>query len=161
MLKGEKVLVTGPAGQVGFPVARALASENEVHGLARFGRPEDRERVEKAGIRSIPLDLASEITDALPDDYAWVLHFAVVKSRDFEYNLAANAEGTGRLTAHCRRARGFPHCSSTAVYAHRGPELPAGESDPLGDNHRARPARVSWREGLRSMLEARASELLA
>ena len=137
MLKGEKVLVTGPASQVGFPVARALAAENEVHGLARFGRAEDRERVEKAGIRSIALDLASGATDALPDDYTWVLHFAVVKSGDFEYDLAANAEGTGRLMAHCRRARGFLHCSSAAVYAHRGAERPAAEGDALGDNHRA------------------------
>ncbi len=137
MPRGEKVLVTGPASQVGFPVARALAAENEVHGLARFGRPEDRERVEKAGIRSIALDLATGATDALPDDYAWVLHFAVVKSGDFEYDLAANAEGTGRLMAHCRRARGFLHCSSAAVYEHRGAERPAAEGDPLGDNHRA------------------------
>lgn len=137
MLKGEKILVTGPASQVGFPVAQALAAENEVHGLARFGRSEDRERVEKAGIRSVALDLATGAVDALPDDYDWVLHFAVVKSGDFEYDLAANAEGTGRLMAHCRRARGFLHCSSAAVYAHRGAERPAAEGDALGDNHRA------------------------
>ena len=135
MLRGEKILVTGPASQVGFPVAQALATENEVHGLARFGRPEDRERVEKAGIRSIALDLATGATDALPDDYAWVLHFAVVKSGDFEYDLAANAEGVGRLMDHCRPSKGFLHCSTAGVYQDAG-HRPLVETDPLGDNHR-------------------------
>jgi len=37
--------------------------------------------------------------------------------------------------AHCRRARAFLHCSSTAVYHPKGHE-PIVESDPLGDNHR-------------------------
>ena len=53
VLKGEKILLTGPASQVGLPVARALAADNEVHGLARFGRAEDRRRVEEAGVRPI------------------------------------------------------------------------------------------------------------
>jgi hypothetical protein len=43
-LSGEKILVTGPASQVGLPVARALATNNEVHGLARFSKREDREQ---------------------------------------------------------------------------------------------------------------------
>lgn len=137
MLSGEKILVTGPASQVGLPVARALAARNEVHGLARFGRARDRERVEKAGLRALALDLATDSFDALPDDYSLVLHFAVLKSGDFERDLAVNAEGTGRLMAHCRRARAFLHCSSAAVYAHRGAGRPAAEGDALGDNHRA------------------------
>jgi len=136
VLSGEKILVTGPAGQVGFPVARALAANNEVHGLARFERREDRERLERLGVRCIVLDLADGTFDAMPDDYTVVLHFAVVKSGRFDYDLAANAEGTGRLMAHCRRARAFLHCSSGGVYRHQGPQRPAQESDPLGDNHR-------------------------
>jgi nucleoside-diphosphate-sugar epimerase len=137
MPSGEKILVTGPASQVGFPVARALAANNEVHGLARFGRREDRERLENLGVRCIALDLAEGCFDAVPDDYTWVLHFAVVKSGEFDYDLAANAEGTGRLMAHCRRARAFLHCSSGGVYRHQGSQHPATEGDPLGDNHRA------------------------
>jgi nucleoside-diphosphate-sugar epimerase len=136
MPSGERILVTGPASQVGFPVARALAANNEVHGLARFGRREDRERLEKLGVRCIALDLADGSFDDLPDDYSVVLHFAVVKSGQFDYDLAANAEGTGRLMAHCRRARGFLHCSSGGVYRHQGAQHPAKEGDPLGDNHR-------------------------
>ena len=136
MLRGEKILVTGPASQVGLPVARALAADNEVHGLARFGRREDLERLEKLGVRCIALDLADGSFEAVPDDFTVVLHFAVVKSGKFDYDLAANAEGTGRLMAHCRRARAFLHCSSGGVYRHQGPQHPAKEDDPFGDNHR-------------------------
>ncbi len=136
-LTDEKILITGPASQVGFPVLKALAARNEVVGLARFSRPEDRERVEATGARCVAIDLADGDLSALPDDFTFVLHFAVVKSGDFTYDLAANGEGAGRLMAHCRRARAFLHCSTGGVYAHRGPDEPAREGDPLGDNHHA------------------------
>ena len=135
-ITGEKILITGPTSQVGFPIAQALARHNQVHGLARLSRPADRERLEAAGVRCHALDLARDDLAALPDDFSLVLHFAVVKSGDFAYDLAANAEGTGRLIAHCRRARAFLHCSSAGVYEHQGPDRPAKETDPLGDNHR-------------------------
>jgi len=137
MLKGEKILITGPASQVGFPVARALAADNEVYGLARFGNPADRERVEAIGVRSVAADLATDSFDSVPDDFTYVLNFAVVKSRDanFEYDLAANAEGTGRLMHHCRAAKAWLQCSSAGVYQAAG-HRPLKESDPLGDNHR-------------------------
>ena len=41
-LRGEKILVTGPTSQVAFPLVRHLAGDNEVHGLARFSRGDDR-----------------------------------------------------------------------------------------------------------------------
>ena len=136
-MQGEKILITGPAGQVAFPIARALAADNEVWGIARFGKPEDRERVEAAGVRCVKLDLKDDSFDALPDDFTHVLHLAVVHSftPDFEHDLAVNVEGTGRLMAHCRKARAFLHCSSTAVYEAVANEA-FKESDPLGDNNR-------------------------
>ena len=137
-LDGQRILVTGPTGQVAFPIARALARRNTVFGLARFSRPEDRGRLEAAGIRCVTADLATGALDGVPDDVDAVLHFAVAKSRtpDFDQDLTANAEGTGRLMAHCRRARAFLLCSSTAVYQPAG-HHPLAETDPLGDNHRA------------------------
>ena len=51
MLSGQKVLVTGVNGMVAFPLAAALAAENEVWGLARFSDPASRSRVEAAGIK--------------------------------------------------------------------------------------------------------------
>ena len=135
MLQDEKILITGCASQVGFPVARELSRSNEVHGLARFGKAGDRERMESIGVRCIALDLADGPFDAVPDDFSVVLHFAVVRSGDWDYDLAANVEGTGRLMAHCRGARAFLHCSSGAVYAEEDRE-PRVESGPRGDNHR-------------------------
>jgi UDP-glucuronate 4-epimerase len=136
-LRDKRILVTGPASQVGFPVARDLAKANEVFGLARFGDPRARARLEDAGVRCIAADLAGDSLDSVPADVDYVLHFAVVKSRalDFEYDLAANAEGVGRLMAHCRKAKAFLACSTTGVYADAGRE-PRREGDPLGDNHR-------------------------
>ncbi len=137
MLRGEKILITGPTSQVAFPIAAELAKENEVYGLARFSRAEDRDRLKALGVNCVKADLAADSFAELPDDFSYVLNFAVVKSMDgsFDYDLAANAEGVGRLMYHCRKARGFLHCSSGAVYQYAGND-PRKENDPLGDNHR-------------------------
>lgn len=131
----EKILITGPAGQVAFPIAEKLARDNEVWGIARFSQPKDRARVERIGVRCLTVDMARDGFDELPDDFTYVLNFAVVHSPtpDFDYDLAANVEGAGRLMAHCRRAKAFLQCSSTAVYA--GGDGPLAETAPLGDSH--------------------------
>ena len=36
MLEGEKILITGATGKIAFPIARALAGNNEVWGVARL-----------------------------------------------------------------------------------------------------------------------------
>ena len=41
-LRDARILITGPAGQVAFPLARALARDNDVVGFARFSRAGDR-----------------------------------------------------------------------------------------------------------------------
>jgi nucleoside-diphosphate-sugar epimerase len=138
-LAGRKILITGPTSQVALPVARALAQKNEVWGLARFQKPKDRAAVEALGVRAVAADLAKSSFDELPDDFDCVLHFAVVKSGDFAYDLEANAEGVGRLMSHLghgRALRAFLHCSSAGVYQYAG-HTPLVETAPLGDNHRA------------------------
>jgi len=135
MLRNEKILVTGPTSQVAFPLARLLAQTNEVYGLARLSRAEDVERLTAIGVKPLKVDLATDRLDAVPDDFSYVLNFAVVKSGKFAYDLAANAEGAGRLAAHCRRAKAFLHCSSGGVYQYAGHRA-LREDDPLGDNHR-------------------------
>ena len=50
MLSGEKILITGPAGRIAFGLARSLAADNEVWGIARFGDPATREKVEALGV---------------------------------------------------------------------------------------------------------------
>jgi nucleoside-diphosphate-sugar epimerase len=135
-LENHRILLTGPTSQVAWPIARALAARNEVFGVSRLRKAEERARLESIGVRPVPLDLAQDPLDALPRDFDYVLNFAVAKSGDFDADLAANAEGLGRLLAHCREARAVLHCSSGGVYAPPG-HKPAKETDPLGDNHRA------------------------
>jgi len=135
-LANSKILITGPTGQVALPVVERLAKIADVHALARFRKEEDRARIEALGAKVLPADLADKNSlELVPEDVDYVLNFAVVKSGDFDYDLAANAEGVGNLMLRCRRARAFLHFSSTAVYEYVGHE-PRAENAPLGDNHR-------------------------
>jgi UDP-glucuronate 4-epimerase len=137
-MRGEKILVTGLTGQVGEPVAIALAAENEVWGAARFGSARRRARLEAAGVRCEVVDLVSSDFSELPDDFTYVVDFAVAKTNNWDLDITANAEALGLLMAHCRNAKAFLHCSSTAVYQPSGSKSFV-ETDPLGDNHRVLP----------------------
>ncbi len=136
-LTGAKILVTGPTGQVALPVVAHFAKTADVYALARFGKQADRDRIEALGARVLAADLSDKgALAAIPDDFDYVLNFAVVKSGNFDYDLAANGEGVGNLMTRCSRARAVLHMSSAGVYEYQGHE-PRRESDPLGDNHRA------------------------
>lgn len=132
-MRGAKILVTGPTGQVATPVTLALAADNEVWGAARFRDPSSRGALEQAGVRCHPVDLIAGEFGDLPDDFDYVLNLAVVRSGRWVKDLAANGESAGLLMAHCRKAKAFLHCSSAAVYA--GGAEPNREDAPLGDNH--------------------------
>ncbi len=135
-LSNTKILITGPTGQVALPVVEHFAKIADVYALARFRKVEDRELMEEMGATVLQADLADADSLAqVPEDFDYVLNFAVVKSGDFEYDLAANAEGVGNLMTRCRKAKAFLHFSSTAVYEYVGQE-PRAENAPLGDNHR-------------------------
>jgi len=134
-LSGEKILLTGPAGQIAFPIGRELAKENEVWGLARFGNPADRERVEKVGLRTVSVDLAQPDFGKVPDDFTVVLHLAAAISPEISDHdaICVNAEGTGHLMKHVRKARACLVMSSSSVYADcDDPKHILVESDPLG-----------------------------
>ena len=134
-MRGSKILITGPTGQVASPVAQALAADNEVWGIARFTNAAAREALEKSGVRCVAVNLAAGEFGALPTDFDYVLNLAVAKSGNWEKDLAANAESVGLLMAHCRNARAFLHCSSGAVYDPPDDE-PRTERAALGDNHK-------------------------
>jgi len=144
MLEGKKVLVTGATGQVAYPLARSLAENSEVWAAARFSDAKKKAGLEEAGVRCATVDLASGDFSELPEDFDYVLHLAVARSgeEDFDGDLSANAESVGLLMAHCRRAKAFLHCSTTGVYHEKGHQEIV-ESDPLGDNHRVMMATYS------------------
>ena len=137
MLKNQKILLTGAAGQIAFPLGEYLAADNEVWAVARFTAPGSRERCEKAGMLTRSIDLASGDFRELPEDFDYLLHFAVFQldGTDHDHALRVNAEGTALLMAHCRRAKACLVMSTCAVYDnHPDPRHPFCESDPLGDS---------------------------
>jgi UDP-glucuronate 4-epimerase len=135
-LANTKLLITGPTGQVALPVVEHFAKIADVYALARFRKEEDRQQIESLGATVLQADLAdADSLAVIPEDIDYVLNFAVVKTGDFDYDLAANGEGVGNLMLRCRKAKAFVHFSSTAVYEYCGLE-PRAEDAPLGDNHR-------------------------
>jgi nucleoside-diphosphate-sugar epimerase len=135
MIEGRKILITGPAGQIAFPLARALAERNEVWGIARFGDPAKRREVEAAGIRTLVVDLENPDFSELPRDFTHLLHLAVASEpHDYDRAIRINAEGTGRLLSYCRNVEAALIMSTTSVYKpHPDPWHQFREDDPLGD----------------------------
>jgi len=131
-----KVLVTGANGQIGLPLAASLADRgHEVWGIARFTRPGSRERLEATGVTAMEADLAGGDLDGLPDDFTHVVHLAAEMGDDYDEAMRVNAEGTGRLLHHCRRATAALVMSTHSVYKpNDDPDHVFVESDPLGDS---------------------------
>lgn len=135
-MRGSKILITGPTGQVAAPLAMSLAADNEVWGIARFTDTSAREKLERAGIRCVTVNLAAGDFSGIPADFDYVLNLAVAKSGRWDKDLGANAESVGLLMAHCADAKAFLHCSSAAVYDPPDDE-PRTEAAALGDNHKS------------------------
>jgi nucleoside-diphosphate-sugar epimerase len=135
MLQDEKILITGPAGRIALPLASTLARDNEVWGVARFGTPGARERVEALGVTTHKLDLGDAEFDDLPDDFTYVLHLAAdFSDDDYDRALRVNAEATGFLLHHCRRAKAALVMSTLTTYRpDPDPWHAFREDDPLGD----------------------------
>ncbi len=132
----QKILVTGVAGQIAFPMARFLAHDNEVWGLARFTEDGSRERVSAAGVTPVVCDLSSGDLSAVPDDFTAVVHLAAYQEQGLDYDaaLSANAEGTGFLLQHCKSARAALVMSTFSVYKPQiDPMFVFSETAPLGD----------------------------
>jgi nucleoside-diphosphate-sugar epimerase len=140
-LSGQKVLITGAAGNIGLPLTEYLAADNEVWALARFTDAEALARIERTGATPYRCDLAGCDFVGLPTDFAYVMHLAAVASGDdFDRAMTINAEGTGLLLQHCRRAKGVLVMSTHSVYKpHDDPWHVYLESDPLGVNAGAAP----------------------
>jgi nucleoside-diphosphate-sugar epimerase len=136
VINDEKVLITGPAGQIGEPLTRFLARDNDVWGVARFGDPEARARIDAYGVTTRTVDLAVGDFGDLPDDFTYVLHLAADQQMGLDYDqaLRVNAEGTGLLLRHCRHATAALVMSTFSVYRpDPDPSHAYAETDPLGE----------------------------
>jgi nucleoside-diphosphate-sugar epimerase len=135
MLSGEKILITGPAGRIAFGLSKALAQENEVWGIARFGDPRQREEVEALGVKTRRIDLLDCDFSDLPSNFTYLLHIAAsFEPESYDLALQVNAEGTGLLLEHCRGVKAALVMSTVSVYKpHAEPYHAFRETDPLGD----------------------------
>jgi nucleoside-diphosphate-sugar epimerase len=136
MLTDEKILITGPAGQIAEPLTRYLAKDNEVWGIARFSDEAARARVEGYGITTRAIDLGAGEFGDLPTDFTYVLHLAADQAGGLDYDtrIRNNGEGTGLLLDHCKAAKAALVMSTFSVYRPKeDPTSPYVETDPLGD----------------------------
>ncbi len=134
-LEGQRILVTGPAGQIAFPLAERLAQDNEVIGIARFGDASTRERCEAAGIRTAVVDLANPDWSKAPEAVDYLLHLAaaIVPGEDYDASIEINSTGTGHVMSRYRDAKACLMMSTCGVYAApRDYAKPVLETDPLG-----------------------------
>ena len=132
MIKDQKILITGATGKIAFPIARKLAQNNEVWGMARMRVDGDQQRLTDAGIKPVALDFATADFASLPNDFAYVFHAAVDPGLgEWRQCVQTNAHNSGELLHHCRSAEGFVYCSTGSVYGYQG-QRPLTESDPPG-----------------------------
>jgi len=135
MLSGQKILFSGPAGRIGFNVARTLARDNEVWGIARFSDPAQQGELESVGVKTHKVDLMTCDFTGLPKDFDYLIHFAANFAEvPFDIDMQINAEAAGFLLDHCRGAKGALVMSSVTVYKpHPDPWHPRREDEALGD----------------------------
>ncbi|MFD0277018.1 NAD-dependent epimerase/dehydratase family protein [Kitasatospora sp. NPDC127111] len=135
-MRGGKILITGGTGQVARPVAEALAERNEVWCIGRFGAPGVERELAARGVTTRRWDMAdgSDLALAgLPEDFTHVLHSAVHRGEDGDFNATAeiNAVATGRLMTHCRTAEAFLYVSTGALYKRQTLDHAYTEDDPV------------------------------
>ena len=135
MIEKEKILITGVTGAIALPVARFLATHNEVWGTARFTNEAARQELEDVGVRTIPLDLTSGDLGVLPDDFSLVLHYAYTRraSGEFHEAIELNAIAAGRVLQHCCKARAALVLSAATLYSrNEDPKYRFSETDDIG-----------------------------
>jgi nucleoside-diphosphate-sugar epimerase len=135
MLQDEKILLTGPAGQIAFPIAEYLTTQNDVWGIARFGDGAARERVDALGVTTRSCDIGKGDFEGLPTDFTYLLHLAAYQGpgTNYDYAITVNAEGSGLLMQHCRKAKAALVMSTSSVYRPDDDPMHAFvEGDPVG-----------------------------
>ncbi len=114
-------MVVGATGKIGKHLVRRLVEAgNEVHGIARFGTPGQREALEELGVKTHRVDLAAvEALEGTPADFDYVFLEAGLKfgsESDPEYTVEMNVRVPGRVMEHFAAVKGVLYASSGNVY---------------------------------------------
>lgn len=120
---------------VAKPLARFLAQNNEVWGIARFQDPGARQEYEALGIKTRAIDIGSGDFSELPADFTYVLHLSWMRAgiAQLQQAIRTNVEGPGLLLQHCRKAKAALVMSGMGVYSpHADPWHLFHEDDPIG-----------------------------
>ena len=134
MLSGEKVLITGPVD--GLHTASPRRSRPTTRCGASRGSP-TRRCARRSRRWASPHESSTSATPTSapsPSDFTYLLHIAADFGEDYEQGLRVNAEGTGLLLSHCRKAKAALVMSTVTVYKpNPDPWHPFREADPIGD----------------------------
>jgi UDP-glucuronate 4-epimerase len=134
-LTGKRVVLTGASGLLGFPLALALAEDNDVTAVARFTNADEAVQLEQAGARPVRFDLADPDLSPLPETADAIFHFGAMTAfpttpDERAYQLEVNTHSAGRLALRYRDCESFVYASAS-VYKFQG-ERPLREEDPYG-----------------------------
>lgn len=129
----KKILITGATGQVARPIAEALARDNEVWALGRFSSPGVEQELRAKGVRTWRWNMGRDSLSGLPDDFTHVLHSAVERGEDGDFDRAIeiNTVAIGQLMTHARNAEAFIYVSTGSLYARQTLDHLYKETDPL------------------------------
>jgi nucleoside-diphosphate-sugar epimerase len=121
-MTGKRVVVIGGTGKIGkHLVPKLLRLGNEVHTIARFGRPGQREALEAVGATCFAADVTQpDAFKGIPTDYDVVFDEAGLKfgsEEDFDATCAINVRAHGRAMEHFASTKAFLLASSGNVYA--------------------------------------------
>ena len=121
-MTGKRVMVVGGTGKIGkHLVPKIVGLGNEVHTIARFGRPGQRERLEALGVRCFTTDVTCPAAfHGIPNDYDVVFHEAALKfgsEESAEATVEINVRAVGRAMEHFAATMALLFASSGNVYA--------------------------------------------
>ena len=121
-MTGKRIMVVGGTGKIGkHLVPKLVRLGNEVHAIARFGRPGQRQALEALGVRCIPADVARPNAFlGLPADYDVVFHEAALKfgsEASLDATVEINVRAVGRAIERFWKTKAFLFASSANVYA--------------------------------------------
>ena len=132
-MEGQRILVLGATGLIGFPLATELARNNEVIGVSRFWKRSAEELAER-NVEPLRMDVSTDPFLALPDGFDYVFNEVMLYDpTSYDESMEVNAYPVAKLMQRYEGCRGIVLGSTGSVYASTGD--PMREGDPLcGDD---------------------------